>query len=89
MGAPAFALTVEGTGFVEGAAILWDGIERPTTFVNATQLQAAVGATDLVPARTIGIRVRNPSPGGGGSNTEMFAIQAPGGLRVFLPLIAK
>ena len=41
-------LTVNGTGFVSGASVVrFNGSARPTTFVNSTQLTAAIPASDL------------------------------------------
>ncbi len=41
-GSGSFTLTVNGTGFVSGAQIQWNGAMLPTTFVSATQLTASV-----------------------------------------------
>ena len=46
-GGPAFTLTVNGSGFRIGSAVRWNGVNRPTTFVSAAQLQASIGATDI------------------------------------------
>ena len=45
-------LTVTGSGFVSGATVRWNGVNRTTTFVSATQLTAAIPASDLVTAGT-------------------------------------
>jgi hypothetical protein len=73
-GGPAFTLTVEGSGFVTGSVVRWNGANRPTTFVSATQLQAAVPATDIEAAGTATVTVFNPAPGGGTSNPQSFSI---------------
>ncbi len=70
----AFALTVNGTGFVNGAKVRWNGNERNTTVVNDAQLTAAIPASDIVNAGSIQITVMNPSPGGGVSNALPFNI---------------
>ena len=44
VGGAAFTLTVDGAGFSSGAAVQWNGAPLPTTFINATQLTAAVPA---------------------------------------------
>src|SRR5437016_2295992 len=43
-GAPTFTLTVNGTGFVSGDTVLWNGGALTTTFVSATQVTASVPA---------------------------------------------
>ncbi|TFZ02667.1 DUF1929 domain-containing protein [Ramlibacter henchirensis] len=73
-GGPAFTLTVNGSNFVSGAAVRWNGAARPTTFVSATQLTAAIPATDIVTAGTAAVSVLNP--GGAASGTSTFTITA-------------
>ena len=46
-GAAAFTLTVNGTNFLAGAVVQWNGATLPTTFISAAQLTAAVPATDV------------------------------------------
>ena len=41
-GSPAFTLTVNGTGFVSGAVVKWNGSPRTTTFVGGPQLTASM-----------------------------------------------
>jgi hypothetical protein len=59
-GAPAFQLTVNGTGFVFGAAVLWNGTALSTTFVGDTSLTASVPATLVAAAGTATVTVLNP-----------------------------
>lgn len=72
-----FTLTVNGTGFVNASTVQWNGGNRATTFVSATQLTAAIPAADIAAAGTASITVVNPSPGGGTSNTFPFSIVQP------------
>jgi uncharacterized protein (TIGR03437 family) len=46
-GAPAFTLTVTGSGFATGSLVQWSGSTLATTFVSANQLTAAVPASLL------------------------------------------
>src|SRR6266849_9134988 len=64
-GSPAFTLTVNGTGFVSGAVVKWNGSPRTTTFVGGPQLTASIPSADVALAGTAVITVSNPSPGGG------------------------
>jgi hypothetical protein len=62
-GSAAFTLTVTGTGFVNGASVQVDGSVRPTTFGTATQLTAALPASDVTTAGTSHtVTVVNPTP---------------------------
>jgi hypothetical protein len=76
-GGPAFTMTVTGTGFVSGAVVNWNGSPRTTTFVNGSQLQAAITAVDIANQGTAAITVKNPTPGGGTSNPQFFHVTNP------------
>lgn len=77
-GGSAFTLTVNGTNFVDGAFVRWNGSDRLTTFVSATQLTADILADDVSTAGTAGVTVFNPAPGGGTSSALTFTITAAG-----------
>jgi hypothetical protein len=77
VGSPDFALTVTGTGFVSSSEVLWDGSPRPTTLVSATELSAAIAASDLLAPGTVPVSVRTPAPGGGTSASQSFQILPP------------
>jgi hypothetical protein len=78
-GGVAFVLTVTGTNFVSGNAgestvVNFNGKAEPTTFVSATQLTAAVPASDAATAGTFPVTVTNPAPGGGTTAAVNFTI---------------
>jgi len=73
-GGPQFTLTVNGTGFVAGSIVDWNGNALPTTFVDGSQLTATVSALDIADAFTARITVVNPAPGGGRSNVVFLPI---------------
>lgn len=75
-GSAGFTLTINGTGFVNGSVVRWDGAARVTTFVSATQLTAQVLASDLVGTGQASVTVFNSAPGGGTSNVVNFNITA-------------
>jgi len=77
VGGQGFTMTVNGTNFVPGAAVQWNGNNRVTTFVSATQLTAQIPASDIATAGTATIQVVNPGPGGGASNTVNFNVASP------------
>jgi hypothetical protein len=70
-GSAGFNLTVTGTNFVNTSKVRWNGVDRTTTFVSATELTAVIPATDLTSAGTAKVTVFNPTPGGGTSTTEL------------------
>ncbi|MBL8189997.1 MAG: hypothetical protein JNK38_18425 [Acidobacteria bacterium] len=73
-GGAGFTLTVNGSNFVSGATVHWNGSPRSTTFVSAAQLTAIISAADITSAGTANITVVNPAPGGGTSNAVQFII---------------
>ncbi len=76
-GSAGFTLTVEGTGFVQGAEVLWNGSPVPTSFQSAEKLTATISASDVAAEGTALVTVANPTPGGGTSNTQFFSITSP------------
>jgi len=72
----AFTLTVDGTGFVDGAVVRWNGSDRTTTFVSATRVTAAILASDVLTQGTATVTVFNPAPGGGQSAGQSFTVGA-------------
>ena len=70
-------ITASGTGFVQESVIRWNGADRTTTYVNATELRASITAGDLGAPGTATIAVFNPGPGGGVSETMVFTIRDP------------
>ena len=64
VGGAAFTLTVNGNGFTSGSAVRWNGSDRTTTYVSATQLQAAISASDIATISTAQVTVNAPDAGG-------------------------
>jgi hypothetical protein len=73
-GSAAFTLTVNGTGFVSGATVNWNGNARTTTFVSSSQVTATINAADVATAGSVLVTVSNPAPGGGSSNPANFQV---------------
>ncbi|NTV80936.1 MAG: hypothetical protein HGA24_05895, partial [Candidatus Aminicenantes bacterium] len=73
-GGPAFTLTVNGTNFVSGSVVRWNGSDRPTTYVNDTRLTASIPATDIAAAGSASVTVFYPGPDSCTSNTVAFPI---------------
>ena len=56
----AAVVTISGTGFEANSKVQWNGIDRPTTFVNATTLQVALTAVDVQNFGIGQVSVTNP-----------------------------
>jgi hypothetical protein len=74
-GSKGFTLTVNGTSFVLGAFVNWNGAHRPTSFISSSTLQATISAVDIAKPGTASVTVVNPGPGGGISNLIYFLIR--------------
>ena len=71
-----FTLTVKGSNFINGAAVVFDGRLLTTTFVNGTQLTATGTATSQQVGQ-VQVAVQNPDPGSADSNSLAEQITAP------------
>ena len=74
-GGSSFTLTVNGSRFISGSVVRWNGASRPTTFVSSTQLQASIDATDVATPGTANVTAFTPAPGGGVSSSLTFTIR--------------
>lgn len=73
-GARAFVLDVQGSNFVPGSTVNWNGSSRPTSFISVSELQAAISASDVVAPQLAAITVSSPAPGGGSSAPLSFTV---------------
>jgi hypothetical protein len=76
-GSGGFNLTVQGANFIESSLVYWNGTARTTTFVNSTQLTAAIPTIDLIAPGVAQVSVFTPAPGGGTTNPLAFTIAIP------------
>ncbi|HEY3743112.1 MAG TPA: IPT/TIG domain-containing protein, partial [Bryobacteraceae bacterium] len=74
-GASATPITINGSGFVQGAVVQFAGAAVSTQFVGATQLTALLTATQLAQGGVFTIQVINPN--GDQSNTVTFTVATP------------
>ena len=75
-GSGALTLTVNGTGFINGSVVNFGGSARTTSYASATQVTAAILASDVASVGAPAVTVTNSSPGGGTSNAVSFTINA-------------
>jgi hypothetical protein len=73
-GGPGFTLSVVGSNFVPSATIHWNGVGLQTTFVNTLLVTTDVPASAVAGPGPDTIKVSNPAPGGGVSNSLDFAV---------------
>lgn len=75
-GGSAFTLTVNGSNFSIASVVRWNNSDRPTTFINSSQLIAQISASDIAAVGTPSITVFTPPLGGGTSNSQTLTISA-------------
>jgi hypothetical protein len=68
-------LTVNGTGFLTGAVVTWNGLALTTTYISASQLLAVVTPALMAAVGNSNVTVMNP--GNVGSNAATFTISPP------------
>jgi hypothetical protein len=73
-GGSAFTLTLHGTGLVPASIVKWNGSPRSTTYVNSSQIQATILASDIAAAGSAAVTVNS---GGPDSNVVTLWIATP------------
>jgi len=73
-----FLMTVNGSGFVPSSAVQIDGVNRTTSFISNTQIQATITAADIATDGTAAITIYTPAPGGGTSVAQTLTITPAG-----------
>jgi hypothetical protein len=86
-GGPAFTLTVNGSNFVTGAAVRWNGAPRATTFVSSSQVKGTITSADIAAAGTAQVSVANPD--GAVSGTLSFTIAAGPAVPMYSLTVAR
>jgi uncharacterized protein (TIGR03437 family) len=79
-GGPAFTLTVNGSGYVPGSTVQWNGSPLTTSYVSGAQLTAPVSASLIATPGSPGVTVVNP--GGAASNAVKFTVNSQSGLSI-------
>jgi len=80
------AIDVLGSNFLPSAGVYWDGVLRPTKFIDSSHLQFTLTMTDVVSAEVGAITVINPPPGGGASQEQAFIVFGYG---IYLPTVMR
>jgi subtilisin family serine protease len=73
-GEPDISLQVIGRSFRQGAVVRWEGNDRQTTYVHASELTATIPASDLASAGIANVTVINPPSDGGESTPAPFTV---------------
>jgi len=77
VGTASAVITFTGTGYVPSTVIYVSGAARATTFINSSQVSAALPSTDFSAAGSLPITAVNPAPGGGTSSPVTLVLNNP------------
>jgi len=81
-GESGLTVVVSGGGFTPQSRVRWNGEERTTMFISATELEALIDPKDLAVAGTASVDVINPGEGGGLSSARPFTVAPPAKVRI-------
>ena len=76
VGSATSQITVNGSGFIPGTTVLWNGAPLETIYVSATQLIALAPRSEFSSAGTAQVTAANPAPGGA-SSALSFTVLGP------------
>lgn len=76
-GSAGFTLIVTGANFTNNSVVQWNGVARPTTFINAGEVQVIIPAGDVAATGSAVVAVVNSTPVTSFSNARNFIINAP------------
>jgi len=71
-----FTLKIQGSNFISGATILFNGTAKPTTCTGSTECSATLMAADVATAGNQTVQVQNPGSPPQGSN-QVFLVVVP------------
>jgi hypothetical protein len=73
-GSGEFTLTVNGSGFVSGETVEWNGVPLTTTYVSASKLTAKVSAAEVAVAGSAAVTVVDTAASNVASKPALFSI---------------
>lgn len=74
---PVPTLTIDGSNFVNGATVTYNGTAKSVTFASSSQLAIALTSSDIATPGNNQVIVSNPAPGGGPSPAAAFPVNTP------------
>jgi hypothetical protein len=83
-GAAAQTLTINGTNFVSGSTVTYNGVAHAATFISPSESTIQLSAADQATSGNYPIIVTNPPPGGGSSAAANFPVTTGGGTTITL-----
>ena len=85
-GGPGFTLTVNGTNFVNGSVVHWNGASRATVYMSPSQLKATILVADIASPSAASVTVVNPGTGGTSNVVSFVVLPRQTSFRAYAPL---
>lgn len=76
IGSTSAAVALTGVDFLPQATVTWNGTVIPSTIISSTEIQAQIPTSLLATSGQGSLAVVNPTPGGGLSNSLVFAVNS-------------
>jgi len=73
-GSQSQTLSINGSGFIAGSTVTYNGVSHASTLMNTSQLQITLAGSDMATTGSFPVVVSNPSPGGGNSSPVDFNV---------------
>jgi len=73
-GSQSQTLSINGSGFIAGSTVTYNGSSHAATLMNTSQLQITLTGSDMATTGSFPVVVSNPSPGGGNSSPVDFNV---------------
>jgi Pro-kumamolisin, activation domain/Bacterial Ig-like domain (group 3) len=73
-GSASQVLTINGSGFIAGSTVTYNGVAHIATYGSASQLTTTLSANDMAATGSFPVIVTNPTPGGGASGAVNFNV---------------
>jgi PKD repeat protein len=74
-GSPDFTLTLNGDNFVNGSIVSFKNQQFSSTYISKTQISATIPSSAITTLGNYPVKVINPAPGGGESNSLTFVVK--------------
>jgi YD repeat-containing protein len=74
-GSSGFTLSLTGSNFSSTTAVYFNNNPIPATFISSTQIDITIASSEITTPGTYSVKVFNPAPGGGESNTINLTVE--------------
>jgi len=84
-GSPDFNLTLTGNNFVKTSIVSFNNQTYPAKYISRTQIETTIPSDAIKTPGSYPVKVINPAPGGGESNSLTFTVKPPLEIKITSP----